>query len=327
MNRRRIGRALAAALIAPALPWPLTAGARVSNTPIRVLVGFPPGGATDVVARAILDRLGQVMGGQLFIVENRPGAGGQIAAQLLKAAPPDGQTIMLSIDHTQVIVPLTIAAAGYDAEKDFTALAGVAHYYNVLAVSAATGVKSMDELGAWLKAHPNEANYGVPAAGSVPQFIGHIVGNAFGVSMNSVPYRGGAPMVQDLLAGQVPIGIASMTELIEHHRAGKLRILASSGPARSQVAPDIPTFQELGLAGIDKNPWLAFFGPRGLPPAFVERFDAAVKTVLAEPELQARLAKMGNEVVAAPASEVRQWVADASRHWGQVIRDSGFRPQ
>jgi tripartite-type tricarboxylate transporter receptor subunit TctC len=327
MNRRHFSRACAAAALAPALSLPGLASARLYNGPVKVLVGFPPGGATDVVARAILDRLGKALDGQVFVVENRPGAGGQIAAQLLKAAPPDGSTIMLSIDHTQVIIPLTIAAAGYNPLTDFTALAGVASYYNVLAVSSATGVKTMAELGAWVKARPNEANYGIPAAGSVPQFIGHIVGKAFGVTMNSVPYKGGAPMVQDLLAGQVPIAIASMTELIEHHRAGKVRILASSGQVRSRIAPEIPTFKELGFEGIDKNPWLAFFGPRGLPPEFVARFDAATKEVLAQPELQERLAKMGNEVTPAPSREVQQWVADASRHWGQVIRDSGFKPQ
>lgn len=327
MTRRLFGQALATALFLPVLTLPFNASAKPYTGTIRVLVGFPPGGATDVVARAILDKLGKAMGGQVFIVENRPGAGGQIAAQLLKAAPADGSTIMLSIDHTQVIIPLTIAAAGYNPVNDFTALAGVATYYNVLAVSASTGVKTMAEFGAWLKAHPKEANYGIPAPASVPQFIGHIIGKSFGVTMNSVPYKGGAPMVQDLLAGQVPIAIASMTELIEHHRAGKVRILASSGQMRSKIAPEIPTFQELGFSGIDKNPWLAFFGPRGLPADFVEQFDNAMKTVLAQPELQERLAKIGNEVTPAPAREVQQWVADATRHWGQVIRESGFQPQ
>jgi tripartite-type tricarboxylate transporter receptor subunit TctC len=327
MNRRHFGQTLATGLLVPALSLPLAASGKVYSGPIRVLVGFPPGGATDVVVRAIIDKLGRAMNGQVFIVDNKPGAGGQIAAQLLKAAPADGSTIMLSIDHTQVIIPLTLAAAGYDPVTDFTALAGVASYYNVLAVSAATGIKSMAELGAWVKARPSEANYGVPAAGSVPQFIGHIIGKSFGVTMNSVPYKGGAPMVQDLLAGQIPIGIASMTELIEYHRAGKVRILGSSGQARSKTAPEIPTFQELGFNGIDKNPWLAFFGPKGLPMEFVEQFDRAMKSVLTQPELQERLAKMGNEVTPAPANEVQQWVIDATRHWGRVIRESGFKPQ
>jgi tripartite-type tricarboxylate transporter receptor subunit TctC len=275
----------------------------------------------------MVDRLGKAMNGQVFVVENKPGAGGQIAAQLLKAAPADGSTIMLSIDHTQVIIPLTIVGAGYDPVADFTALAGVANYYNVLAVSPATGVRTMAEFGAWVKAHPTEANYGVPAPGSVPQFIGDVIGKSFGVTMNSVPYKGGAPMVQDLLAGQIPIGIASMTELIEYHRTGKVRILGSSGQERSKTAPEIPTFQELGFSGIDKNPWLAFFGPKGLPTEFVDSFDRAMRTVLAQPDLQERLAKIGNEVTPAPASEVEHWVVDATRSWGKVIRDSGFKPQ
>jgi tripartite-type tricarboxylate transporter receptor subunit TctC len=329
MNRRQLGQAFTAALLAPALssPWIAQASTKAYSGPIRVLVGFPPGGATDVVARAVVDKLGKAMNGQVFVIDNKAGAGGQIAAQILKAAPADGSTIMLSIDHTQVIIPLTIAAAGYDPVADFTALAGVASYYNVLAVSAATGITSMAELGAWVKAHPNEANYGIPAAGSVPQFIGHIIGKSLGVTMNSVPYKGGAPMVQDLLAGQIPIGIASMTELIEYHRAGKVRILASSGQERSKTAPEIPTFLELGYSGIDKNPWLAFFGPKGLPVEFVEQFDRAMQATLAQPDLQEKLAKMGNEVTAAPSKEVEQWVVDASRGWGKVIRDSGFKAQ
>jgi tripartite-type tricarboxylate transporter receptor subunit TctC len=329
MNRRHFGHAFTAALLAPALssPWSAHATARTYTGPIRLLVGFPPGGATDVVARAMVDKLGKAMNGQAFVVENKPGAGGQIAAQLLKAAPADGSTIMLSIDHTQVIIPLTIVGAGYDPVADFTALAGVANYYNVLAVSPATGVRTMAEFGAWVKAHPTEANYGVPAPGSVPQFIGDVIGKSFGVTMNSVPYKGGAPMVQDLLAGQIPIGIASMTELIEYHRTGKVRILGSSGQERSKTAPEIPTFQELGFNGIDKNPWLAFFGPKGLPTEFVDSFDRAMRTVLAQPDLQERLAKMGNEVTPAPASEVEHWVVDATRSWGKVIRDSGFKAQ
>jgi tripartite-type tricarboxylate transporter receptor subunit TctC len=327
MNRRNFTRILAAAALAPSLSLPKAASAKLYNGPIRVVVGFPPGGATDVVARTILDRLSQALGGQVFMVDNRAGAGGQIAAQFLKAAPADGSTIMLSIDHTQVIIPLTISAAGYNPVTDFTALAGVASYYNVLAVSSAIGVKNMAELGTWVKAHPNEANYGIPAVGSVPQFIGHIVGKAFGVTMNSVPYKGGAPMVQDVLGGRVPMGVSSMTDFIEYHRAGKVQIVATSGEVRNRIAPEIPTFKELGFVGIDKNPWLAFFGPKGMSSDFVAQFDVAVKEVLVQQDLQDKLSKLGNEANPAPAREVQQWVVDANRHWGQVIKDSGFKPQ
>lgn len=323
MNRRELAQAIAGCLVVPALA---AHAAGSTDGPIRLLVGFPPGGAADVLGRHIVQKLSEAMGRTIY-VENRSGAGGQIAAQVLKAALPDGSTIMLSIDHTQVVIPLTVANAGYHPTRDFTALAGLATYYNVLAVGSSTGVKSMAELAAWVKAHPNQANYGIPAAGSVPQFIGDIVGKSFGVSMNSVPYRGGAPLIQDLLAGQVPIAVASMAEIIDHHRAGKVRILASSGTRRSRIAPDIPTFAEQGFIGIEKNPWLAFFGPKGLSAAFVAQFETAVRSVLEQAELKEKIEKLGNEVNPAPGREVQQWVTQAYQHWGQVIHGSGFKPQ
>jgi tripartite-type tricarboxylate transporter receptor subunit TctC len=183
-----------------------------------------------------------------------------------------------------VIIPLTFKAPGYDPLKDFTALAGVASYYNVMALSSAMGVKTPGEFGAWLKANPGKANYGIPAVGSVPQFAGLLVGKSLGTPMVAVPYRGGAPLVQDLLGGQVPAAFLSLTESIEHHRTGKMHVMAVSGTTRAKSAPDIPTFQELGIKGVDKNPWLAFFGPKGLPPEFVDRFSRSVASALSDPD-------------------------------------------
>jgi tripartite-type tricarboxylate transporter receptor subunit TctC len=193
-----------------------------------------------------------------------------------------------------------------------------------MAVASAINVGNLQEFGTWLKAHPGQANCGVPAAGSVPQFAALIVGKSLGVNLVPVPYKGGAPLVQDLLGGQVPSGIGSLTEYIDHHRAGKLKVLAVSGTARSKVAPEIPTFQELGLRGIDKNPWLAFFGPRGMPPEFVDRFTKAVAVVLQQPDVRERLAKIGNEVAYATPAELQEWVVSATQHWGPVIKESGY---
>ena len=291
--------------------------------PIRVLVGFPPGGSTDVVTRLLTDRMRESLG-RPVIVENRPGNGGQVAAIQLKNAAPDGTTVMLSIDHTHVTIPLTFKEPGYDPIKDFTPIAGVAQYYNAMAASSKTGITNLKELAAWLKAHPNEANFGIPAAGSIPQFAGLIVAQSLGVKMEPIPYKGGAPLVQDIIAGQVPIGFGSLTELIEHHRAGRLRLLAVSGTQRARSAPDIPTFQELGLKGIDKNPWLAFFGPAGLPPAFVNSFYVAVKLAMDSPEAKERFAALGVEPALATQNELRRWVSDALEHWGPVIKNSGY---
>jgi tripartite-type tricarboxylate transporter receptor subunit TctC len=308
------------------LALPLMARAADYTGVVKIYVGFPPGGATDVVARMLADKLKDVMN-QPIIVENKPGAGGMIATQQLKAAPADGSVVMVTIDHSHVIVPLTFKAPGYDPLTDFTPLAGVATYYNVMAVASSINVKSTDEFGFWLKANPDKANYGIPALGSVPQFAGLLVGKALGTPMVPVPYRGGAPLVQDLLAGQIPAGFISLTESIDHHRAGKLRVLAVSGTKRAKAAPDIPTFLEQGIKGIDKNPWIAIFGPKGMPPEFVARFTKAVATVLNDPEIVVKLASMGNVVEYAPPAELQTWVSSATAHWGPVIRDSGFELQ
>jgi tripartite-type tricarboxylate transporter receptor subunit TctC len=324
ISRRRFSATLAT-LAAAVLPLSLAAPAKAADYdgPIKVLVGFPPGGATDVVARLLSDKLKNLLGQPIFI-ENRGGAGGMIATQQLKAAPADGSTVMLTIDHSHVIVPLTFKAPGYDPLADFTALAGVASYFNALAVSSSLNVKTMPQLGEWLKAHRGQANFGVPAAGSVPQFASLIVGKSLGVDVVPVPYRGGAPLVLDLLSGQVPAGIGSLTEYIEHHRAGKMHVLAVSGTTRSKAAPDIPTFQELGLKGIDKNPWLAFFGPKGMPQGFVDRFSKAVQQVLQDPEVLEKFKAMGNEASYATPAQLQEWVGSATAHWGPVIRESGY---
>lgn len=304
----------------------LAGSARASDAPLRILVGFPPGGATDVVSRMLADKL-QASLNRTVIVENKPGAGGMLATQQLKAAAPDGNTVMLTIDHSHVIVPLTFKAPGYDPLTDFTPLAGVASYYNVMVVSSTTGVKSMPEFAAWLKAHPGKANFGIPAVGSVPQFAGVLVGKALGTPMVAVPYRGGAPLVQDLLGAQVAAGFLSLTESIEHHRSGKMRILAVSGTSRAKTAPDVPTFQEQGINGIDQNPWLAFFGPKGLSQDFVAKFSRAVQAALADPEVVEKLSKLGNVPTYAPPAQLQEWVIKATSHWGPVIKESGYELQ
>lgn len=293
---------------------------------VRILVGFPPGGATDVVARIIGEKLRVIMN-QPVIVENKPGAGGMIATQQLKAASPDGSTIMLTIDHSHVIIPLTLKSPGYDPLRDFTALAGVASYYNVMALSSTIPAKTPAEFGAWLKANPGKANYGIPAVGSVPQFAGLLVGQSLGTPMVSIPYKGGAPLVQDLLGGQVPAGFLSLTKSIEHHRSGKMHVMAVSGTSRAKSAPDIPTFQELGIKGVDKNPWLAFFGPKGMQTEFIDRFGRAVSTALADPEVVEKLSKLGNVATYANSTQLQEWVTSASSHWGPVIKASGFELQ
>jgi tripartite-type tricarboxylate transporter receptor subunit TctC len=312
-------------LLAFAFLLPAFAAAQDAR-PIRILVGFPPGGSTDIVARIFTDKLRELLG-RPIIVENRPGNGGQVAAIQLKNAAPDGTTVMLSIDHTHVTIPLTFREPGYDPVKDFTPIVGVAQYYNAMAASSKTGIKSLQEVGPWMRAHPGQHNFGIPAAGSIPQFAGLLVGQALKVEMLPIPYKGGAPLVQDLIGGQVPIGFGSLTELIEHHRAGRLRVLAVSGTQRAKAAPEIPTFQEQGIKGVDKNPWLAFFGPAGLPQSFVVNFNAAVRNAMDTPEAKERFATLGIEAAPTQPEGLRAWVEEAVNHWAPVIRKSGYELQ
>ena len=302
---------------------PGLAAAQADARPMRILVGFPPGGSTDIVARILSDKMREILG-RPVLVENRPGNGGQVAAIQLKNATPDGTTLMLTIDHTHVTIPLTFKEPGYDPLKDFTPVAGVAQYYNAMAASSKTDIRNLKDLAAWMKANPNQHNFGIPAAGSIPQFAGLIVGKALGVEMLPIPYKGGAPLVQDIIGGQIPIGFGSLTELIEHHRAGRLRVLAVSGTQRARAAPEIPTFQELGLKGIDKNPWLAFFGPAGMPSGLVTNINAAVRIAMDTPEVRERFVTLGIEASPTQPEGLRAWLEDALKHWGPVIRDSGY---
>ncbi|MDM0090006.1 MULTISPECIES: Bug family tripartite tricarboxylate transporter substrate binding protein [unclassified Variovorax] len=321
VSRRTVLQIAASAATAMALP---AVRAQGTDRPLRILVGFAPGGATDVVARTIAEPLGRLLG-RAVIVDNRPGAGGMVATRLVKDAAPDGTTVMLTIDHAQVIIPLTYKQPGYDPAVDFTPLAGVANYYNALVVSNSVGVKDFQGYAAWLKANPSQGNYGVGAAGSVAQFSGQLIGSALGVHMEPVAYKGGAPLVQELIGGQIPAGIVSLTDALEHHRAGKLRILAVSGASRSKVEPTVPTFSELGLKGLEVNPWLAFFGPKGLPPAMVDAFSTSVARILQQKDTTERLASIGNEVLyASPEQLQREWVTAAARHWAPVVKASGW---
>ncbi|MGE4339055.1 MAG: Bug family tripartite tricarboxylate transporter substrate binding protein [Pigmentiphaga sp.] len=324
-TKRRFLQALCAGILASGsvMATPVLAA---EQAPLRILVGFPPGGATDVVGRILAERLRDSLG-RPVVVDNRAGAGGQIATQHLKDAAPDGNTVMLTIDHSQLVIPLTITTADYDPVNDFTALGGVAEYYNALGVNSNVDATDMASFREWLKANPEGTNIGVPAAGSVPQFAVHLMGESFGVPLNSVPYKGGAPLVTDIVGGHVTGGVASMTDLIEQYKNGRVRILATSGENRNKTLPEIPTFAEAGVEGLEMNPWLGFVGPKGLSPEFVNDFNAALQKVLAEPDIQERLAALGNQVSATSPETLQQWIEDGTRHWGEVIKRSGYVPQ
>ena len=326
-TRRRVAlvAVLAAALAAPA--W---VGAQVQARPLRILVGFPAGGGTDAIARVLADRLKDELGVPV-IVENKPGAGGQLAAQALKAAAPDGTTLFLSHDHTISVLPLVSRAPGFDPARDFTPVAGFASFVNALAVSPGTPAKTLAEYTAWVRAAGQGKGVvsvvGVPAPASTPEFMVKVLGERAGLDLVPAPYRGSAPMIGDMLGNQIAAGTGSVPDFIEHHKAGRLRILAVGGTRRQATLPEVPTLAESGIAGFDDLPYYGFFAPAGTPKPVLVSFAAALGRVIAVPEVRERLTALGLAVEFMSASQLGVREQAYARSWAEIIRKTGFTPQ
>jgi len=316
-TRRTLIAALS--LAATGLPaWSQTA------TPIRLLVGFPPGGGTDAIARALAEKLKDVLGVPV-VVENRAGAGGQLAAQTLKAAPPDGNTYFLSHDHSISILPLVTRNAGFDPATDFVSVAGFATFANALAISGGTPARSLQEYVSAVQATGGKDTIGVPAPGSIPEFLVGLIGQKYKLDLQAAPYRGSAPMIADMLGNQIKAGVGSIPDFIENHRAGKLRVVAVIGDKRQALLPDVPTFTELGFTNLDDLPYYGVFAPAGTPAAVTERFGQALQRVVAMPDVRERLTAMGLTVGYQPQAQFAGVVRTYTQTWERIIKASGFQ--
>ncbi|WP_341922907.1 Bug family tripartite tricarboxylate transporter substrate binding protein [Polaromonas sp. YR568] len=300
--------------------------AQAQTGTIRLLVGFPAGGGTDVIARTLADKLKDQLGSNV-IVENRAGAGGQIAAQALKAAPADGTTFFLSHDHTISILPLVTRNPGFDPAKDFVAVAGFATFVNAFAVSGGTPAASMNEYVAWVRTQGGKGNVGVPAPASVPEFLVKLIGQKYTLDLQAAPYRGSAPMMADMLGNQIGAGVGSVPDFIENHKAGKIRVVAVLGGKRQAALPDVPTFAELGLAGFEDVPYYGIFAPAGTPKAAIDRFAEAVAKVIAMPDVRDRLTTMGLSVGYMPPQQLAAREHAYTQTWTRIIKASGFQAQ
>jgi tripartite-type tricarboxylate transporter receptor subunit TctC len=301
--------------------------AQAQSGTIRLLVGFPPGGGTDVIARTLAEKLKDALGTNV-IVENRAGAGGQIAAQALKTAPADGSTFFLSHDHTISILPLVVKSPGFDPAQDFVAVAGFATFVNALAVSSGTPAQSMNQYVSWLRQQgAGKGAVGVPAPASVPEFLVKVIGEKYALDLQAVPYRGSAPMIADMLGNQINAGIGSVPDFIENHKAGKIRVVAVLGGKRQAALPDVPTFAELGLKGFEEVPYYGIFAPAGTPQAAIDRFSAAVAQVIALPEVHERLSAMGLSVGYMTPQQLASRERAYAKTWARIIKSSGFQAQ
>jgi tripartite-type tricarboxylate transporter receptor subunit TctC len=323
MNRPTASfRALRRSLLATLLALGAGLAQAQSPQPVRILVGFPPGGGTDAIARLLGDKLKDTLGVPV-VVENKAGAGGQLAAQALKAAPPDGNTLFLSHDHSVSILPLVTKNAGYET-ADLLPVAGFATFANALAVSGGTPAKTLPEYVAFVQGNGGKDTIGVPAPGSIPEFLVGLLATKYKLDLQAAPYRGSAPMMADMLGNQIKAGVGSIPDFIENQKAGKIRVVAVIGDKRQAVLPDVPTFAELGLAGLEDLPYYGLFAPAGTPPAVLAKHGEALAKVLAMPDVREKLTAMGLTVGYQPQAPFAARVKAYTQNWERIIKASGY---
>jgi len=321
----KLTKPLAACLLALGLGWSALASAQ-SHT-IKILVGFPPGGGTDALARVLADKLKEPLGANV-VVENKTGAGGQIAAQALKASPADGSVLFFSHDHTISILPLVVKNPGFAPATDFVAVAGVGTFANGLALTQATPAKNFNDYVKWVRENGNgRSAVGIPAPASIPEFLVKVIGEKFKLDLQPVPYKGGAPLMADMLGNQVPAGLAGVNDFLENIKAGKFRMVAVIGDKRQAVLPDVPTFAELGMAGFEDLAYYGFFAPTGTPKAVLDRYNEAVAKVMAQPEVIERMQSMGLNPGHMSTQSFGNHVRNYSQNWARIVKNSGFQAQ
>lgn len=326
-SSRRRGLVATLALVAASAFTGITQAQPLTGKTVKILVGFPAGGGTDAIARVLAESLKDELGATV-IVENKPGAGGQLAAQALKAAAPDGTTVFLSHDHSISILPQVVRAPGFDPATDFVPVAGFATFVNAFALSGGTPAKSFNDYVGWVRsAGGGKGAVGIPAPASVPEFLVKVIGQKYKLDLVAAPYRGSAPMMSDMLGNQIAAGVGSVPDFIENHRSGKLHVVAVLGGARQAALPDVPTFAELGLAGFEDVPYYGVFAPAGTPKAALDQFSAALARVLAKAAVHDRLTIMGLTVGHMSGEQLGARERAYSAAWAKIIKATGFVPQ
>lgn len=317
-KRPLLAGALALAGIA-ALPLPALAQ---DKPPLKIVVGFPPGGSADLLARLMAEGLKNDFSS--VIVENKPGAAGRIALSQVKRAPPDGQTVVLLPSGPMVLFPHVYKKLDYDAVADFTPISQIAHFQFSVVAGPAAGARNVAEMLAKAKAAPGSATYGTPGAGSLPHFMGVMFGQKAGAEMTHVPFQGGGPANTALLGGHIHYKFDVVTETAELHRAGKVRIIAVTGAQRDPQVPEVPTLKEQGIDMV-ATAWFAMYGPAGLKPEVRDMISGAVAKAVRTPALRARLIEQGYEPVGSTPAELAAAQATDLKRWEGPIKATGVQ--
>ena len=324
MDRRTVGIAIAAAFAALfAAPF---AGAQGTypTKPIRIVVPFPAGGTADILARAAAQRLAETLG-QPAVVDNRPGAGGNIGAELVAKAPPDGYTLLMGTVGTHAINASLYSKMPYDHVRDFAPIILVAGVPNVLVVHPSVPAGSVKELIAYAKANPGKLNFASSGSGTSIHLAGELFKTMAGVQMAHVPYKGSAPAVTDLLGGQVQLMFDNLPSALPHIKAGKLKALAVTSATRAAALPDVPTVAESGLAGFDATSWFGLLAPAGTPEPIIARLNSEVAKWLATAEAKEKMAGLGANTAGHSTDEFVRHIAAETSKWAKVVKESGAK--
>jgi len=311
----------AAALpVVPRIAWAQAYPAR----PVRIIVGFPGGSASDTTGRLIGQSLSQRLG-QPFVIENRPGAASNIAAEAVVRAPPDGYTLLLVTSVNAINAKLYESSLSFDLIHDIAPVARLARGPGVMEVNPMFPAKTVPEFIAYAKANPGKINMATAGSGSMLHVYGELFKMMAGVDMVPVPYRGAPPAVTDLIGGRVQVVFDTFAASIEFVRAGKLRALAVTTATRSPALPDVPSLNDF-LPGYDASTWLGIGAPKNTPPDIVEKLNKEINAVLADPSMEARIANFGYTAFASSSAEFGKFIAEDIEKWAKVVKFAGIRP-
>ena len=315
--RRLLALALAFPFLAFSQPYP--------SKPVRVVVSYPAGGGADAMARLIAPRLQEALG-QPFLVENRGGASGTIAADMVAKSFPDGYTLLLDATN-HAVNPSLLARLPYDPEKAFAPVSLLALFPNMVVVHPAFPAASIKELIQKTRSEPGKIAFASSGNGSAQHLAGELFRQRAGLDIVHVPYKGGGPALVDVMGGQVPLMFGNMASTLPHVKNRKLRALAVTGARRAAAAPELPTVAESGLPGYQVYEWNAIFAPAGTPPAIVNRLQAEIARAVKIPEVRDRMLSLGGEIVASPPADLGAWVREQTASWARVVRAANIRPE
>jgi tripartite-type tricarboxylate transporter receptor subunit TctC len=321
-----VRRCLICVVLGASLALPGAHAQSYPDRPIRLVVPFPAGGTTDIVARVVSEHVSRRLGQQM-IVENRPGAGGNTGTELVKRAAPDGYTLSLCTIGTCAINSSIYPSTGYDVQKDFVPVVVIGGVVNVLAVNPQVPARTVQELVRLAKSKPDTLSYASSGYGGSPHLCGELLKDRAGVEITHVPYKGSAPAIVDLRGGQVHMFFDNSPSILPHVKNGPLRALATTGSVRSKALPNVPTMEEAGFPGFVIEPWWGVLAPAKTPPAVVARLNQAINQILQDPAVIRRFGEVDLNIWGGPPERLGNLIKSETARWGKLVRERNIRAE